>query len=177
MRAIPLVASIALCLACEPETLEPTYANIEETVQITCGSSSSSCHGSTRGNARLNFEELLVAGAPVTDALVNVPACEYDLMDRVEPGDLENSWLWIKLTQEHDGTGLLLFEPDPAWDPGIEPRMDGTYPPSVCPNVDDGELNFGYQMPQNRGRPSPLPSNRLELFREWILAGAPGPGE
>jgi len=166
-----------LTVGCEPESLEPTYDNIEETVQITCGSSSSSCHGGARGNAQLNFQALLDMGAPVSDALVDVPACEYDLLDRVVPGDPDNSWLWIKLTQAHADDGLLLFEPDPSWDPGIEPRMDGTYPPSICPNVDDGELNFGSLMPQNVGRPSPLPNNRLNLFRDWIEAGAPGPGE
>ena len=159
----------------EPEYFEPTYANIEETVQLTCGASSSSCHGGVRANAMMNFERALADGVPLTELLVDVPACEYDLLDRVEPGDPERSWLWIKLTHAHAEDGRLLFEPDPAWVPGIEPRADGTYPPSICPNVEDGELTFGYAMPQNIGRPTPLPQNRLDLFREWIEAGAPGP--
>ena len=100
-----------------------------------------------------------------------------EAIDRVEPGSPEESWLWIKLSQAHDEEGRILFEPDPAWDPGIEPRDDGSFPPSRCPNVEDGALTFGYQMPLNAGAPSPLPDDQLRLFHDWIEAGAPGPAE
>ena len=58
----------------------------------------------------------------------------------IEPGDPDRSWLFIKLTAAHDADGNVEFTPDESWDPGIERRMDGTFPPSECPNVEDGEL-------------------------------------
>ncbi|HJK91518.1 MAG TPA: hypothetical protein RMH85_07120 [Polyangiaceae bacterium LLY-WYZ-15_(1-7)] len=179
---VPSVLSLLIALACvgcgdEGPAIEPTYANVLETVQVSCGAESSSCHGGSTGGGSLSFEALLAEGRPITEALVNVPSCEYDLLDRVEPGSPEESWLWIKLSQAHDEEGRILFEPDPAWDPGIEPRDDGSFPPSRCPNVEDGALTFGYQMPLNAGAPSPLPDDQLRLFHDWIEAGAPGPAE
>ncbi|MEM9069677.1 MAG: hypothetical protein AAGE52_14290 [Myxococcota bacterium] len=155
--------------------LEPTYANVEFVIQRSCGTASDSCHGGDRGNANLNFEDLLNDGEPFTNALVGVESCEYSFLNRIEPGDPERSWLFIKLTAAHGRDGQIEFTPDPAWDPGIEPRDDGTFPPSECPRVTRGELNFGLLMPQNPANPQMLPSSEIRLFRDWILAGAPGP--
>jgi len=172
---------LSLCLsafACgDPEPLEPTYENVAAVLERSCGASSMSCHGGVRGNANLNLGTAMATGQPYTEILVGVESCEYSLMPLVDPGNPDNSWLMVKIDGAHDENGRLLFEPDPAWDPGIEPRPDGTYPPSTCPLVEDGELSFGYLMPQNVGAPDPLPENELDMIYEWILIGAPGPGE
>jgi hypothetical protein len=177
---LPLCAAVAvLGLACGPsgQSLEPTYDNVELFVGRTCAFSTS-CHGGLRGQARLNFEMLLDEGMPITEALVDVPACEYDFYDRVEPGAPERSWLMIKLEHAHDPeSGEVLFEPDPAWDlGGLMRRPDGTLPTSTCPLVEDGELTFGENMPNaSASRPTPLRPEEIEMFRQWILMGAPGP--
>ena len=173
MRWCLVLAGLVACG--DPAPLEPTYENVRMVVERSCGTDSRSCHGGVRGNAQLNFRLVLDEGRPITDALVDVPSCEYDLYDRVEPGDPERSWLFIKLSGAHDDEGNLEFTPDPTWDPGIERRTDGTFPPSECPLVEDGELTFGQVMPENRGNPRPLRSREIQLFRDWILAGAPGP--
>ena len=173
MRWCLVLAGLVACG--DPAPLEPTYENVLNVVDRSCGTDSRSCHGGARGNADLNFGLLLDEGRPITEALVNVPACQYDLLDRIEPGDPDRSWLFIKLSAAHDADGNIEFTPDESWDPGIERRMDGTFPPSECPNVEDGELTFGQIMPENTGNPRPLPNREIELFREWILAGAPGP--
>ena len=162
--------TLLLLVACgdDSEPLEPTYENVEALVENSCGASSMSCHGGARGNARLNFGIALAEG-DIRSVLVDQPSCEYDAMLRVQPGSPDSSWLMEKLAGEFDEEGLLLFEPDPAW---VAPEFDG-----VCPLIVDGELSFGYLMPQNVGHPSPLPEEELELIRAWILAGAPGPGE
>lgn len=167
-----LLPGLALLLAAGcggGKTIEPTYANVEETVMTSCAISSS-CHaGEGAAKARLNFERALTEDGDILGVLVDRPACEYDLMDRVEPGDPESSWLWIKLDPAHaDADGNIEFEPDPSFDPD-------TSSPSVCPLVTGGELSFGTNMPQSIGEPTPLDGPRLRMFREWIEMGAPGP--
>ena len=49
------------------------------------------------------------------DLLVNVPSGQLPSMDRVEPGDLENSYLWRKLEDTHKAAG------------GKGEKMPGTY--------------------------------------------------
>lgn len=171
------LASAAGCSDDDPP-LEPTYANVERLVVESCATDSSSCHGGRgTGSARLNFGAELDAGRPLTGVLVDVAACEYDLLDRVEPGDPDRSWLMVKLTHEFDADGAIVgFTPDPGWDMGgLEPRPDGTLPASVCPMTEDGVLTFGTNMPQSIGRPIPLAEREVTLIREWIALGAPGP--
>lgn len=176
MRGTSLALSILLAACGDDATpLEPTYENVEALIDLSCGSTSSSCHGGTRGSARLNFQLFADTGQPYTEALIGVEACEYDFMPRVDPGNPDNSWLMIKISGPHDADGLLTFTPDPGWDSGLTRRMDGSFPPSQCPLIEEGELTFGYAMPQSRGDPLPLHPRQIELFREWILAGAPGP--
>lgn len=175
MRGTLLLALAMLMTACgDDPPLEPTYANVEALIDRSCGSTSSSCHGGVRGSARLNFQLLADTERPYTDALVGVEACEYDFMPRVDPGNPDNSWLMIKISGPHDAEGLLTFTPDPGWDSGLTPRMDGSFPPSQCPLVEDGELTFGSVMPESGGEIFLEPAE-ITLFREWILAGAPGP--
>ncbi|MFW5924585.1 MAG: hypothetical protein ACOCV4_00350 [Myxococcota bacterium] len=142
--------------------IEPTYANVEMIMERSC--TFGSCHGgSGSGKGDLNLEPLLDAGEPITDALVDVPSCEYPLMPRIDPGDPDNSWLWIKMSPEYmaeDGT--IDFTPDPSFDPGEAPCSD---------------LGFGINMPFAMGDPSPLADNELTAIREWIEMGAPGPSE
>lgn len=177
MRALTILLVCGL-MGCggDPQPLEPTYENIEMTINLTCGARSSSCHGGARGNADLNFQRIADTTGDYTEVLVGVAACEYDFMPRVDPGNPDNSWLMVKLTGEHDSEGRLQFTPDPGWDPGLTPRMDGSFPPSQCPLVEDGELSFGYVMPENQGgTEQQLDARTTQLFRDWILAGAPGP--
>lgn len=172
-----------LCLGCacgdDDGPIEPTYANVERVVERSCAVSST-CHaGSGRGRGRLNFETPIDDGRPITDILVGIDACQYDVMDRVVPFDPDQSWLIVKLEQHFDSAGYIEFEPDPMWDPGITRRMTGGYPPSECPLVvrrdGVGELSFGRIMPSNPGRPARLPANERTMFREWVAMGAPGP--
>jgi hypothetical protein len=50
-------------------------------------------------------EGLALYGEAAYDKLVNVPAGQVPAMDRVEPGDLENSYLWRKLEGTHLAAG------------------------------------------------------------------------
>jgi len=178
MKRAAFLLLLLPALACGDDApLEPTYENVAAVIERSCGGSSMSCHGGIRGNASLNFGIAEGEGSPYTELLVGVESCEYDFMPRVDPGNPENSWLMIKLEGAHSENSKLLFEPDPGWDSGLTPRMDGSFPPSTCPLVDEGELSFGYSMPQNVGAPDPLPERELDMIYEWILIGAPGPGE
>ncbi|MFW6052106.1 MAG: hypothetical protein ACODAU_13090 [Myxococcota bacterium] len=153
------------------EPIEPTYENVERIVDNSC--TFSSCHGgSGSGKAQLNMEQLIEAGDPVTEALVDVPACEYHVMPRVDPGNPENSWLWVKLDPENmNEEGEIQFEPDPSFDPEESP-----YSSPNCPLTEEGQVVFGTNMPQQLGDPMPLPANEREAIRQWIEMGAPGPG-
>lgn len=184
-RAALGAAALLLFAGCGDDTaplppIEPTYANVQE--MLTNGCAFSSCHGDCTpggaGAAQLNFAPLLDQGKPLTEALVDVPSCEYYLMPRVDPGNPDNSWLWIKLDPDHDDNqGHIVFTPDPSFDPAGDP-----YPSSNCPLMVGGELSFGRNMP-NTGdvftapdnEPSHLKSNQLTALREWIEMGAPGP--
>lgn len=157
------------------EPIEPTYENVAAILDQTC--TFSSCHGCqtegeidscTAGKALLNIEEALLTDGDVTRVLNGVPACEYHLMPRVDPGNPSNSWLWMKLNPENmDAEGNIQFTPDPSFDPANSP-----YDSPNCPlGIDD----FGANMPLSVNDPSPLPPNQLEAIRQWILNGAPGP--
>lgn len=156
--------------------IEPTYENVEAVVMRACASSSS-CHGGTSsGKARLNLALAIEETGDLRTALVDVDACQYDFLKRVNPGHPELSWIMQKLDGDYDSdTGLLNFTPDPSWDPGIERGEDGKYPSSRCPTTKDGELYFGLVMPYHKNAPDPLEAREVEMFREWIAAGAPGP--
>jgi len=169
--------------SCGPETeepIEPTYANVAATIENSCALSSS-CHGGTgRGKARLNFDDAFNQGRPITELLNGVLACEYDRLPRVDPGHPERSWLMIKLDGMYGADGTIHFEPASDWDPCIGPNMVcpdamGRYPSSTCPLTEDGRLSFGVVMPQILGSPSPLSRVQIEMFRQWIEMGAPGP--
>lgn len=159
----------------EPEPpLEPTYANVHAVVERTC--TFSTCHGGPgRGESRLNFQRLLDEGKPLTEALIGVPSCQYDVMPLVDPGNPDNSWLMIKLDGPHDDAGNLTFTPDPGWVHGLEPNGAGELPRSECPYTVDGAISFGLLMPRNLVEPLPLEEREVEMIRAWIAAGAPGP--
>jgi hypothetical protein len=94
-----------------------------------------------------------------------VPSCEYDVMDRVAPGDPDNSWLMVKLTGDYvqDGLdeGMLIFTPDPSWTEAdkCNPAIPG----------------FGSRMPD--AAPFTLAAGPLSAIRTWIEVGAPGPND
>lgn len=167
------LACALLVLGCEQGPLEPTYENVAGIFDSSC--SFSSCHGGSRGEAELNFAAAREAGVLYTELLIDVPACEYDLMPLIDPGNPDNSWLYLKVTHAHDADGYLTFTPAADWDPGIERDPDtGLYPRSPCPRTEDGEITFGQIMPD--GSSDGLDARRATAIREWILAGAPGPG-
>jgi hypothetical protein len=119
------------------------------------------CHGgAVRGGAGLWFGQSQSIRGP----LVNVPACEYDKMMRVKPGDLANSWMLIKLTAPRDPqTHAISFSPRPDWVPNPGCGLD----PS------DGGGRFGLGMPQTGI--FELDPDSLAKLVAWIEAGAPGP--
>ncbi len=174
---MPYPRTLGLCLVviassgCEEGPLEPTYENVAGIFDSSC--SFSSCHGGTRA-AELNFVAAREAGVLYTDLLIDVPACEYDRMPLIDPGNPDNSWLYIKVTHAHDADGYLTFTPADDWDPGITRNPDtGLFPRSTCPRTEDGEITFGEIMPD--GSSNGLDERRATAIREWILAGAPGP--
>lgn len=50
-------------------------------------------------------EGLALYGEAAYDDLVNIPSGQLPSMDRVEPGDLQNSYLWRKLEDSHKAAG------------------------------------------------------------------------
>lgn len=130
------------------------YVAAAEVLTVRCAQAR--CHGPVPAYELL---ELTADRCDLTRPLLDVPACEYDLMDRVEPGQPERSWLWLKLTAPHDERYQLQFEPDDAWSPSRDPRC--------------AEAGFGTRMPPPG---FPLSDAERETIRAWILAGAPGPG-
>jgi hypothetical protein len=161
-----------------PPPADPTYENVEPIIRTSCAFSSS-CHGGMgNGQSMLNFGRHLTAGEPFTmalfDGMNNRPACQYDMMPLIEPGDPDNSWLMVKIDGMHD-MGTIVFMPDASWDPGIMRDAMGNYPASTCPLTEAGEITFGRNMPWSAGMPLPLPENEVALIRAWIEAGAPGP--
>jgi hypothetical protein len=120
------------------------------------------CHGNLVANAGLLFNST----GNFRDGLVDVTACEYDLMARVKPGKPLESWVMIKLTSpvydEPDRRGLIQFTPDPSW-----VQKDGP----CASTASDGTPMFGMRMPDTA--PNMLPDADLESFRRWIEVGAP----
>jgi len=119
------------------------------------------CHGgAVQGGAGLWFGQTTSIRAP----LVNVPACEYDKMMRVKPGDVANSWVMVKLGAPQDPqTHFISFTPQSDW---ISNACPGLIPT-------DGGGRFGYRMPET-GMYQLDPDSLAKLVA-WIEAGAPGP--
>jgi hypothetical protein len=184
-RFLPWLAALALLAGCGDDTsagpsdsgfdagpgpvIDPTYAEVERIVDRSC--TFSACHGGrSSGVGALNMKVLIDDGIPITEVLVDVPACQYHLMPRIDPGNPDNSWLWIKLDPASmDDTGAIVFTPDPSFD-ATQPNPH--YDSPNCP-LDPGD--FGLNMPFSDGHPSPLRLNELTAIREWIEMGAPGP--
>lgn len=175
----PLLCALLLAFGvgsgCGGGHKEPTYEDIANLVETTCATSSA-CHAGEKGQATLNFGAALEAGTPITELLNGVPACEYDAWPRVDPGNPEGSWIMIKLGGPYSEDGHIQFDPDPGWDPGLTPDADGNLPQSTCPLTENGELSFGLVMPLNPLAPTPLDPKTVDMIREWIELGAPGPG-
>jgi hypothetical protein len=127
----------------------------DEAAKVVLGGtcSASSCHGEAPGSAEL----LLNQGADLRALFVGVPACKAPSLDLVQPGEPENSWLYIKLTGAADGSGNLTPMPD-VWGESADD----------C----DGVPGFGKRMPESVGM---LKADQIETIRRWIAAGAPGP--
>jgi hypothetical protein len=109
----------------------------------------------------------LSRGRDYRAALVSVPACQYERMARVEPGDPERSWLMVKLTAEFRDRDdpyayYIHFTPAPDWDPNERACRDQT---------DDGTPLFGQRMPLTA--PNMLPAQELDTIAAWIASGAP----
>ena len=164
------VGALFLLAACsgDDDVREPTYENVEMLLSTSCAFSTS-CHGGVaRGQAALNIQTGIADGTLLADLME--PACEYSFLPRVDPGNPDGSWLMIKLTAPHDAaTGVIDFTPDAAWDMG-----PGPHPDTLCPLVRDGMVQFGTIMP-NISPFAGLPADDIELIRQWIEMGAPGP--
>ena len=139
---------------------DSSYARVHEILENSC--SYARCHSGVPIGAALQLER----GGDYAAALIGLPACEYELMNRVEPYDPEHSWLIVKLSAAVRPRGdpyenYIYFEPDPAWDPGQGSCRDHT---------EDGTPLFGQRMPLTA--PNMLPADELATLRDWIAAGA-----
>lgn len=136
-----------------------SYLAAESVIRTSCAFIR--CHGGdVQGGAGLWFGQTTSIRGP----LVNVPACEYDTMMRVKPGDVANSWIMVKLGAPQDPqTHFISFAPDASWTSNSCPGLIPT----------DGGGEFGYRMPETGMYQ--LDSDSLAKLVAWIEAGAPGP--
>jgi hypothetical protein len=139
---------------------DAAYARVQAILEKSCAYER--CHSGAIIGGALN----LTRGSDYAAALIGVPACEYERMARVAPGDPEHSWLMLKLSATVRPVGdpyadYILFQPDADWDPQRR----------ACPDqTDDGTPLFGQRMPLTA--PNRLPDDELEVVRAWIAAGA-----
>ena len=134
-------------------------AQVHELIERSCAKQV--CHGEMVSNAYLDF----MAG-DLRDVLVNVPACEYDRMPRVSPGDPDHSWIMIKLAGPQrfvQYLDFIDFDPGANWQPA-RPECGGRLP--------DGGRWFGTRMPPV-DTTQPLSADEIVIVRRWIEAGAP----
>lgn len=139
----------------------PLYAEVEDILTRSCAYTR--CHSGAIIGGALE----LTRGTDYWATLVDIPACEYERMKRVEPGDPEHSWLMVKLTapfrdRDDPNADYIYFDPPADWDPGVRACRDET---------EDGTPLFGQRMPTTV--PNMLPADEIEAIREWIAAGAP----
>jgi hypothetical protein len=96
------------------------------------------CHGGVSPFAGLSLEP-----ADAYSSIVDVPSSECTVLDRIEPGDLTNSWLWRKLLGTHTDADITAL--------GCGPGAGGSMPPpAFC---------------------CPTPAE-VDLIEQWILGGA-----
>lgn len=154
--------------ACAAESREKNadgaalYAEVGAIITRSCARQV--CHGFMVANAQMD----LMMEAGFRAALVDVPACEYDRMARVKPGDPEHSWIMVKLdgaVRFRQYADFIDFEPDPDWH---------ATNPSCASQFDDGSPWFGTRMPP-ANTTQPPSAQEIETIRTWIEAGAPGP--
>ena len=146
----------------QPTAARPeSYAKVADILQRSC--SYVRCHDGPLigGTLRLGQD------GDYASVLLGVTACQYDRMKRVEPGDPEHSWLWVKLTAAFRGASdpyanYIEFTPEPGWDPEQRGCRDQT---------EDGVPLFGQRMPLTA--PNMLPDDELQAIRRWIEQGAP----
>ena len=137
------------------------YAEVDAIITRSCAREV--CHGFMVANAQMD----LTMQAGFRAALVGVPACEYDRMQRVAPGDPEHSWIMIKLdgpVRFRQYANFIDFTPDADWHAST---------PACTGQFDDGSPWFGTRMPPADTTQPPSPQE-IATIREWIEAGAPG---
>jgi hypothetical protein len=157
---------------------EPTYENVAKLFRgdEAAGSTglcayASGCHNGSAGKAGLTFrltvfDDALVYRALVENANGPVQSCEYHPLRRVEPGDPDKSWLYIKLAAHANADGQVNVLPAEDWDATLSPCSK---PPAAFPFP-------GSLMPFSEEDPvTPLEPSELRMVAEWILDGAPGP--
>jgi hypothetical protein len=135
------------------------YAQVEQILDNSCAKQV--CHGEMVANGHMN----LMAG-DMRAMLVDVPACEYERMMRVQPGKPEQSYIMLKIAGPVRFRGyadFVDFTPAPGWTP-TTPECSGQF--------DDGSPWFGLHMPP--ADTTTIEPADIEVLRSWIAAGAPG---
>jgi hypothetical protein len=161
----------AMAIACGDDAppgdqRNPLYVGAETAMKNGCGSKSNSCHSVGGGKAMFDLSTAIASG-DIRTAMVNIPSCEYNVMDRIEPGDPANSWVYIKLTGTSvapTGTardGDLMFTPNSTWTEADKCNATIT--------------GFGKRMPNVA--PFQIEAEPLAAIEAWIRAGAPGPND
>ena len=131
----------------------PQYLAAAEVLLTRCGQTR--CHGPQPWGDLFDLAE---NRCDIGSVLVDVPSCEYPSLPRVAPGDPEGSWLMVKLTAPSDEAAQLIFEPATDAEPAADARCV--------------EVGFGTHMPPPGFS---ITEQEVEVVREWIAAGAPGP--
>lgn len=98
LKKITLVASSFLVLGIAPvfAACDVAFADVETILAKRCVA----CHNNTSPG-----EELSLQKGSVYENLVGVMSVQLDTMPRVTPGDLENSYLYLKLVGTHEAAG------------------------------------------------------------------------
>lgn len=79
------------------EVLDPTWGNVFDLLSFRCG-----CHDADQREGDLY--DLTDPGS-AWSALVDVPSNALPTMDRIEPGDSEASYLFLKISDRHRAAG------------------------------------------------------------------------
>ena len=118
IRWVLALAALSSIVACgggggEPVGLDPTGANVQsEVFNKSCAFST--CHAGASPSGDMNLVDPSLAN------IVGVPSSQQPDLNRIEPGDPDRSYLYLKLTQDTPAVGDRMPNTVPLDDERIE---------------------------------------------------------